>query len=838
MLKRPFCGMAVCFLLGILGAAYLNGDAWIWICAALLLTLGVWQAKRREGDVRRICFRICLCTIMLLLGQFRYQNEQIKRDSYLPALEDGSFLTVQGKVTEKQYQNNQYIYELTSCYLGSYQNKVAAQKPILCNRILAYSDSDVASVGEILVLNGTVKLWENAVNEGNFDAKSFYLARKIDFRLRDIEIVSRHGKASRLQESLFRLKLRMQTVYQNAMSEDACGVIVTMVLGDKTLLSAETKKLYQTAGLSHVMAISGLHISIIGMSLYHFLRKRGLGFKVSGVVSGTLICLYGMMVGMGTSVQRSIGMFLLLLLGEAAGRSYDSLNALGVLAVLLLWENPFLFWDAGFQFSFVAIVGVTWVGKCVSFEGESHKKIKEKIFVSGAVQMATLPLVAWNYYEIPLYAILVNLIVLPLMGSVLGLGIAGGFAGLVSVKGGAVLLFFCEQILALIRGLCALCAKLPHSMVIVGRPKLWQMALCYMVLILLTLYAYRQKDNTTFNTADKERTSKKQTQKRCERRRILRMSVSVLGLLLILLFPMPQKFEADILDVGQGDAIFVQTADAYTIFVDGGSSNVSQVGTYRILPFLKYNGVNKIDFWFVSHTDEDHVSGLRELLTEGYPIGQLAFVKGIVQDDVYQELRMLAEANGTQILYLTGGDTLHLGSANIHVLYPWIKNGISATAGLSDVMKNGTGAQKIDKNADSLVFWYEEGEFSAVLTGDIGSEQEEELCEVLKEAYRTGRITDKTLEFYKAAHHGSKNSNSMEWLALLEPQISVVSCAEKNSYGHPGEEAVLHMQEVGSEVFYTMESGQITVRMHKGELEVTQYIAESDLEFSSFAMLE
>lgn len=302
----------------------------------------------------------------------------------------------------------------------------------------------------------------------------------------------------------------------------------------------------------------------------------------------------------------------------------------------------------------------------------------------------------------------------------------------------------------------------------------------------------------------------------------MRMLAAVFCLFVILFFPVSRGFEIDILDVGQGDAAFLRTEDGHTVFVDGGSSSVNQVGIYRILPFLKYNGVKQIDFWIVSHTDEDHILGLREILTEGYPIGRLVFAKGMVQDEVYRELIELAEENGTQILYLTGGDILHLGTANIHVLYPWNQNGMAVTGGQSDAVEKG--AQEIDKNASSLVFLYEEDDFSAVFTGDIGSEQEQELCEVLREAYGTGRIADKSLELYKAAHHGSKYSNSGEWLSLLEPQVSVVSCAKKNSYGHPAEEAVWHMQEAGSEVFYTMESGQIRLIMHKGKIEVRQYI--------------
>lgn len=806
MLRRPFCGMAVCFLLGILSAAYLGE---IKLMRLILMLTLVWIvllcfARYFSGEVRLLRVRITLCVLMVCIGFGQYMSEQTKRERCFTVLTDGMLLTVQGEVAGKQLRNNQYIYELTSCLIGPYQYDLSAQEPIVCNRILAHSDSDAASIGEILVLSGTVELWEHAANEGNFDASSFYLARKIDFRLNDIRIHAVYGKRSLWKETLSGLRLRLKEVYQTVMTPEAGGVMTTMVLGDKTLLDAETKRLYQTAGLSHIMAISGLHISVMGMSLYGFLRKRGLGFWSAGGIAGVLLYAYGTMVGMGTSVQRSIGMFAMLLLAQALGRGYDSLNALSVTALVLLWKNPYLLWDAGFQFSFVAILGVVWLGRCVSFEETPHKKRKEKLFVSAAVLLATLPLAAWHYYEVPMYAMFMNLLVLPLMGILLSLGAAGGLAGLLSLQGARGILFFCEMLLALVRVLCGFCAKLPHSMVIVGRPELWQVVCYYTGMVLLALCAYRRKAKMADAQKCNENKHIPRVTENCRARgnaRWRRYSEMVLWgfavsiLLIILTFPVSRNLELDILDVGQGDGAFLRTEEGYTVFVDGGSTNIKQVGTYRILPFLKYKGARRIDFWIVSHTDEDHISGLRELLEAGYEVSYLVFAEGIVQDETYEELRNLAEDNGTQLLYVTAGDTLHLGAAKIYVLYP----------------KAGNETAVADKNASSLVVLYKEEDFSTIFTGDIGSEQEEDILLAMENLVARGDIPNREIDVYKAAHHGSKYSNSAELLGTLRPEIATVSCAKKNSYGHPGEEAVAHMEEAGSKVFYTMESGQITV---------------------------
>lgn len=255
------------------------------------------------------------------------------------------------------------------------------------------------------------------------------------------------------------------------MDSEACGIVTTMVLGDKDLLDSRVKQLYQVGGISHILAISGLHISVIGMTLYRFLRKRGLGYASAGILAGGIVCAYGTMVGMGTSVRRSVVMFLLLLAAQAIGRTYDTPSALGVAALLLLWDNPFLLWDAGFLFSFTAIIGVVWVGRSVRFGEDWSGKCLEKIFGAAAVYLATLPLAAWYYYEIPVYAVLLNLLVLPMMGVLLCLALMGGILGMWFQHLAEIILFPCGKLLELCNLLCQICAELPGAMLITGRPE-------------------------------------------------------------------------------------------------------------------------------------------------------------------------------------------------------------------------------------------------------------------------------------------------------------------------------------------------------------------------------
>lgn len=817
MLRRPFCGMAACFLLGILVAAYGSPKLLTGMVVGTSVMMGLFlflmetlrkrkgrlqacQKNRMSGEGIRqgaIVLRVVLCILMLALGGTRYHGEEIQRAEYLPYLKDGMQLSVQGRLAAKQVKKNQYIYELSACVLRSYQNEHRSMEAVSCNPILVYSESDMYSIGEILVLDGTVKLWESAANEGNFDAEKYYQARKMDFTMTDVEIRGVYGKENFIAEWLWELRLRLKKVYQSIMSSKTCGVMTTMALGDKELLEAEVRQLYQVGGLSHILAISGLHISVVGMTLYGVLRKGGLGFGVAGGFACILLLAYGWMVGMGTSVRRALFMFALQLLAAAIGRSYDTLNSLGVAAVVLLWSNPYILWDAGFQFSFVAIIGVAYVGRSADFSQYRFGKMLDKLYVSAAILLTTLPFVAWYYYEIPLYALVMNLLILPMLGFVLGAGLIGGLLGLLSAVVAEVVLFPCEKLLELQLWLCELCKRLPGAVWITGRPHVGQVALYYVILLTFTFLAYRKK----VIPGKQEETA----ERRISLPKMLKGMAGMLLLVVIICAPIGRKAELNILDVGQGDGSFLRTAQGYTIFVDGGSSDVSKVGTYRMLPFLKYKGARKIDCWVVSHTDEDHISGLLELLEQGYEIKRLVFSAGIVRDEAFGKLTGLAERKGTEIVYLNAGDTIYLGDATLTAVYP----AVDAASDLDGAWKK----RAEDKNASSLVVWYEENGFSGIFTGDIGMEQEREIVAGL----------DRRVDFYKAAHHGSKYSNSEALLGVLKPTIATVSCGKTNRYGHPAKEALERMEKCGAKIFYTMESGQITIGWDEDGVWVKEY---------------
>ena len=252
------------------------------------------------------------------------------------------------------------------------------------------------------------------------------------------------------------------------------------------------------------------------------------------------------------------------------------------------------------------------------------------------------------------------------------------------------------------------------------------------------------------------------------------------------------------LDVGQGDGIYLQSSAGDHFFIDGGSTDVSKVGTYRILPFLKYHGIRKIDYWFVSHTDLDHINGLQECLESGYEIEHLVFSKAqkecLEDGDAMEKLIQTAKKQGSRILYMEAGDRLVSGDLSLQCVGP-----------TQEIGRDFAG----DGNAMSLCLLLTCGDFQGLFTGDIAMDQEAPLLAEVQSVLGE----NVTLDFLKVAHHGSKYSSGEDFLDALAPEIALISCGKNNSYGHPGKETLERLENVmeTGDIYITVDAGQIRI---------------------------
>lgn len=647
------------------------------------------------------------------------------------------------------------------------------------------------SIGNLLRIeeNFTLKEPEAPTNPGQFDGRAYNQTQDIVLICYADRAVVTDAKERYPAQWLYLAGQKLQRRLEQVFPEQDAEVLKAMLLGERSGLPAEVKSVYQRSGMSHLLAISGLHVSFLGMGLYRLLRRLGGSWVSAGFPAGTAILFYGLLTGMSTSTARAVIMLLVALGADILGRSYDLLTALAMGALLLLVDQPLLVRDPSFLLSFGAVLGIGLVFPVLRGYFPPAGKRLQALGAGVAIQLVTLPLVAYFYYEVPVYGIFLNLLVVPLMSLVMVSGLSALGLTFLSVKLAGIPAWLCSLLLRSFSLLGSLSLKLPGAVWVCGKPKKWQMALYYGGLVLWLWKYYQNPEKEKERAQEKER-----TQKKGSKLRQCRKLLPILILMLLLFWRTDRGFSFTMLDVGQGDGLFLRTGQGTTLLIDGGSTDVKQVGTYRILPFLKAKGVGTLDYMLVTHTDEDHISGLREILEEagkpgGVRVRQLLLTGQARKREQGRKLEELAEKAGTAVREVQEGSLIRERDTLLSCLHPEKKG------------------EYEDVNGESEVWLVEYKEFRLLLTGDLGEQQEQEIWE--REKKRGESLSCQVL---KAGHHGSRYSSSEEWLQQVKPELTLISCGADNRYGHPHGETLERLAAVGSEILVTAKNGAVTIQ--------------------------
>lgn len=736
----------------------------VWAVPALLAAEGLYHVykKGRAGWIMVLLF-------FYLAGVFRMG--EVNRNWTDPSLMNavgGREVILEGRVVSLSGKEAGDVLILKNCLLRQERELSPA------GRVMVYLkpgwEEELGQpfhIGMTVAVRGELKEFDRARNPGGFDARTYYLGLKIRYRLSAEAVESCRKGWSPAADGLYRLRKRCLNILEGICEPQDAGIFQAALLGEKENLDAGIKKLYQKNGIAHLLAISGLHISLIGAGCYRLLRRGGLGFYWSGLAAGIWIICYGYMTGGSASVVRAVWMLLLLMLAEALGRTYDLLTAASLAALLLVWDSPWLLFSGGFQLSFGAVFAIAVPGKWLCHPNRCRFSWQKALASGLAIQWVTYPVLRYHFFEYPLYSVFLNLLVIPLMTFVVCSGAAGilfGFAGPIP---GRMAVGTGHYILRLYEWLCEKAGGLPGSSLILGRPELWQIAVYYVFLLAVCLWVkHRWREET--GKAGKA----------------VFYTISLFVPVLILWKLPVREMQVTFLDVGQGDGIVIEYRDL-VITVDGGSTSEKKLGEYTLEPFLKSRGISQVDYAFITHGDEDHISGIRYLLEEdcGIEVSSLILPYHRQEDENCRELEALSGERGTLVHEFARSDVLKGGELSVRCLYP----------GKEDVPS--------DINEESLVLEVELGEFRMLLTGDMSGDGEKRLVE----------YGIRPTQVLKAAHHGSKYSNTQTFLQQVRPVWGVLSYGEGNRYGHPHEEVKERLGEAGTELWETAKSGAVMV---------------------------
>lgn len=701
------------------------------------------------------------------------------------------------------------------------EQQVTCAEKMICE-LAEETALDAIPLGAWVLVSGEFMAFSEPSNPGEFDAFSYYRSLSVGGQLKKAVLLGRNSDRWTIREAMYRLRLRLHGRLYTVFPEREASVMAALLLGEKTDTDKELKNLYKRCGILHILSISSLHITIIGMSLYRTLRRTGLPVAPCAVAGAVLLLLYGFLTGFSVSACRAIGMYLIRMLGEICGRTYDMLTAVGILAAAMVLYRTFYLENTGFLLSFSAVLGIGALYPAMAgkrspvrprYYGEPRlrlwlrktlRALRMNALSSLAATLATLPVQLWFFYEAPVLAVVINLLVLPFMKPML---IAGLFS-LIPGFGTAGILD--RGILWWYETLCGLFDGLPFGSWNPGRPQPWQMLIYYMALGGIVLLGRRRKRSEGKSNEGKSGGGRGSGGKVSGRIRRVRVGawqaiLTVAAVAIFFIHPAGRN-QIIFLDVGQGDCCLIRTETGHNYLFDCGSSSRRKVGEYVLLPTLKYYGITTLDGVFVSHPDVDHMNGIQELLElaeeNHLTIGSLVLpaVEQSARQGQFGELLMAVDDRGggqkttqtKRVVWVSAGDAWESGSVRFLCLHPERESGT------------------MNENAYSECFYVDFGDFTLLLTGDVEGSGEEAL---LSELQRRGIGQ---LDLLKTAHHGSRNSTTEEFLQQLHPGTAIISCGSNNRYGHPHAELLNRLESAGVQWICTKDYGAITVEMDKG----------------------
>lgn len=642
--------------------------------------------------------------------------------------------------------------------------------------------------GTYLEAEGEASGFETAENDGGFDEAAWMASEDVVCQIRRPKIRKSRSPESILYTFSWHLKKRLKDVFISVCPDkDDAGVFLSLLTGDRSGIDPDLKKLWQKAGIAHLLAISGLHITFAASLARGLAGALGASPYLSCAVGGSVAAYFCFFTGNGISARRALIMYLLLLFARLTGRTYDRISALSFAFILITADRCGASGSSSLILSFSAIGGLaflypalhTIVSKCKSW---LLRGLLDAAAAALSTFLAMIPAESWLFYEIPFCSFFLNLLIIPLSSLLLLSVFLTGASGLFFLPAGR---FFCASGAFLLRLFSILgenSLKVPGSVFITGRPSFAWLAVYFTLLAAGTLLLQAE--------ADKFSRRRKSRERRAHRLGFLSFALS-LALVFILALPKrPSSSALYMLDVGQGDCLVLQTNDGKVWVIDCGSTSVGNAGEKRLAPFLKYHGFSRIEGIFVTHGDADHINGVQQLLEEGeFTVARLCLSDIKNRSEAENMAGETAESQNIPVISLSSGGKIIGKGYTFSILAPE------------------KGEEKEDRNEESLVMRYEESGFSVLFMGDAGAQTEEQLLS-------EGEIHKATV--LKTGHHGSKSASTPGFLAAVSPKVALISCGKNNRYGHPAAQTLENMEKAGIPWLVTKDTGQLTVRHEKG----------------------
>jgi competence protein ComEC len=695
-------------------------------------------------------------------------------------------------------------------------------------------------------------------DEGAFDRRAYLATQGIDLvaTLRSSALIQQLSAAAPSASTMLartRRKLREEVDRLSEGRPEVAAVLRAMLLGDRSFVDRDEAVDFQKTGVFHVLVVAGLHVGALAFFLYWIGRKLRLSRSATMIFTLTILFAYVAVIEQRPPVMRAALMAAIVVLGGFFYRRLDVLNSAAIAALVLLVAQPLALRDSSFQLTFLAIgciagLAAPWLERNVqpyvralrgwrdvTRDGAHEPRAAqfridlrsvatwlsarlpvrivaplenalaggigltlrawELMVLTLALQIGMLPLMARDFHRITLAGPIVNLAAVPLTGIVVPLGFLTVCSSLLWPGLAKILAVPLASITVVLLHVVHWFAKLPRWSYRVPGPHLW-VVVAFFTLALLLAAALRVAYPP---------------------RRLVAMGLSgglVACSLLIALFPFSParsagKLELSVLDVGQGDSLFVVSPGGKTMLIDGGgafggfggqNNHGVDPGEEAVSPYLWSRGFQNLDVVALTHAHQDHLGGLAAIL-ENFRVGQL-WIGREIRSQALANVEKLARDRKIPIEHETRPNSFAWDSLEGKFFWPEMSSAPPSPAA---------------KNDDSLVLRLRYEDRAVLLPGDAEKGAEREMLSENSQ-------DELQAEVLKIGHHGSRNSTTAEFLAAVKPRLAIISVGEDNPYGHPNAELLERLAGAGVRALRTDRDGAVHILMDRKGLEVRCFV--------------
>lgn len=840
-MKRPMAAAAGLWVIGYAIAMNIRYFPYGWIVLLCFLLAGTAVFMfRLTGKQAVLCLILASCAFVYFQWMdHRNQTEALPDQKTVHDL-DGTEASLEGIVAapaEVDGDRASFVMNVRTWTWDGYPAYSLQERVQVTVRLMKQEEQETAAHwkrGDRVKLRGNIVLPSEARNFGGFDYRKYLRMRNIHWQVnvKGADAVSA-APPSFIGWNLLRwndeLRSALGSRLEGLFPGEEAGYMKGLLIGLRDDLDPEQFRRFSRLGLTHILAISGLQVAVFTGIVMWILRKAGLTRETNLTVTMLLLPFFILLTGSSPSVVRAGLMAMAALYAlrkQILGDGIQLLSGTGL--VMLVW-NPYFLADVSFQLSFLVTLGLMlWVPKIDAVLPVRNKPLRGALAVTLTATLVSFPLTIYYFNQFSLVSLPANLLLVPFISFVVSpFGSAAFAADLVLPQAGVWLAAVTSWANRLSFWVIGWMSDFNGLQMIWPSPPLWLVA-AYYVLLGLGLHALWRRALLRQDLNDGIRLEAHLDQKK--KRLAYGSAAAFLALLLFLVYGYSpyrwtQRGEGTVavLDVGQGDSIWIRTPEGRHLLLDGGGTvsfrkpgeewkerrDPYEVGRKTVVPLLKQRGVHRLDYVVVSHEDADHIGGLQAVI-EDIPVGAVLF-NGTLKAGKAAEtfFRAALERNIPLVPVRQGMDMQIDGATAFHFLSP-------APDRIDGVVTT-------DKqNEETVVFVMEMFRSRFLFTGDIDTNTENNILD------QSNAKKEDPVDVLKIAHHGSKSSTSEEWLAYWKPKVSVISVGERNVYGHPNPNVLERLEQAGSSIHRTDREGEIQFSVRRDGLMLRSKLGGKD----------